>query len=136
MQIFMGSLIAVVFIVLAGNVFMVLRRFRKDGSARSRKPAIDEQKAAPIRDRLIHSRLEQEKEEAERFIERRKKTFALYEYVRRKTAAAGQGAAAFDGSPEIDIAAMGYRKSLGLPFDENHKPDTKIDKSLFIPFDD
>ena len=136
MQVYLGSLIAIVFIVIAANVFIVFRRSRGALFSRSRRPVMDEEEAALIRDRLIQSRLEHELEESEEFIERRRRTFALYEYVRRKAAAAEQGSAAFNEAPEIDPGAIGFRKSMGLPFDDNHKSDSKIDTSLFIPFDD
>ena len=130
----MGSLIAVVFIVLAANVFMVLRRLRSDNMSKSRKPALDEQKAASIREKLIYSRLEREQEEAERYIEKRRRTFALYEQVRKRADAAAQGAAA----PYIDSNA-GFPDpgpETGFPEDNARKSSSRIDDSLFIPFDD
>ena len=123
MEAFVGSIIAIVIIVVLGNLFMVFRRFRNIKLSRTRKPAMDEQKAELIRSRAIQSRLEREQDEAKRRVELRNKTLELYEQVRRNAAARERGEPVPVVNRELKMRDCG-------------SADSKIDDSLFIPFDD
>ena len=135
MQAFMGSIIAIVFIVLAANIFMVLRRYRSTKSRRSRTAVLEEDKAAIIRDRLINSRLEQDRENAEELIERRRKTFALYDQVRKNALTAGQDPAAANAKTSTIEWGVEYHKECAAQTTDRKAENPKIDDSLFIPFD-
>ena len=79
-------LIAVVFFVIILNFFMLFRRMKRDQRPRIGRKAMSEQKAAEMRDREVHRRIEREQEHAARQVELRNKTFELYEQVRRNAA--------------------------------------------------
>jgi len=92
-----GALIVIVFIVLAANLFIVFRRIRRSYPRKTGKAALNEQEAAELRDRQVKRRIERAQEDAERRVELRNKTLALYEQVRRNAAAAEQTQADNDG---------------------------------------
>ena len=83
----LASLIGIVFVVIAMNFIMLFIRFKRDFPSKSNRKAPDEASAAIIRDREVYYRIELEQEAAERRVELRNKTFALYEQVRRNAAA-------------------------------------------------
>jgi predicted Holliday junction resolvase-like endonuclease len=83
MEAFFGSIIAIVFIVLAMNFILLFLRMRKNPPRKSSRKAPNEDVAAVWRDKEIQRRLEREQDSAERIVELRNKTFELYELVRR-----------------------------------------------------
>jgi len=87
----MGYLVAIIFLVIIGNFFLLYKRFKRD-----RKPVVkpvDRQIAYEARHEEIQRIFDREQEEAERYIELRNKTFELYDQVRRNAAAGDRGAA-------------------------------------------
>ena len=86
------SILAIVVFVIALNFVMLTFRLRRDRYKRPSREALDEEKAAIVRDHEIKRRLEREEKEALEFVEKRNKTFELYEEVRRRAAAREQEA--------------------------------------------
>jgi len=83
-----GYLFAIVFIVLAINLYIVLSRMRRGNRRKSNRKRIapDEAKQAIWRDREIERRLEREQDGAVERVKLREETLALYEEVRRRHA--------------------------------------------------
>jgi len=79
-----GPLIAIVFIVIAANLFIVFRRLKTNPVRKAGKPVINEEEAAMLRDSEIQRRFQQEFEDDLRRVELRNKTLELYEQVRRE----------------------------------------------------
>ena len=79
-----GSLVAIVFIVIAVNFIMLFYRFRRDFPKKPGKKAMDEAKAVIIRDKAILQMIEREQEEAIRRTELQNKTLDLYAQVRKR----------------------------------------------------
>ena len=92
--------IVIVFIVVAANIFMVLRRLRTT-TRHSGEKALEEKDAAILRDRRVQWRLEQEMEDAERRVELRRKTWDLYEQVRRNAGETGGDALLTDSNERL-----------------------------------
>jgi len=86
-------LVVLVFLVIALNFFFLMRRMQRDRVKRPSKKALEEEQALKLREAEVRRRLEYEKEEAEEFIEKRNRTFELFEQVRRDAAAAETQAA-------------------------------------------
>ena len=82
-----GYLFAIVFFVLALNLYFVVSRMRR-GNKRRRtdRVAPDEAKQAVWRDREIKRRLEREQDGALERVKLKNETLALYEEVRRRHA--------------------------------------------------
>ena len=83
MNALIGSMIAVVFVIVAINVLMLLRRLRKENPRKKSEKVPEEEEAVLIRDMVIARSLEREQEDAERYIALRNRMFELYEQVRR-----------------------------------------------------
>ena len=79
-------LIAIVVIVIALNFIMLRKRLSRDRYRKPDKAAMEEEKAAVLREHEINRRLAREQEDAAEFIERRNKTLELYDQVRRNAA--------------------------------------------------
>ena len=79
-----GPLIAIVFIVIAANIFIVFRRLKTNPVRKSGTRAMDEKEAAELRDSEIKRRFQQEFEDDLRRVELRNKTLDLYEQVRKR----------------------------------------------------
>jgi len=79
---------AILFIVVAINLFFVAKRFRS-GDKRSRKgrAAMEEAKQAIWRDKEIARRIAREQEDALERVQLRNETLALYDEVRRRASA-------------------------------------------------
>ena len=84
MNIMVGAMIAIVFIVVAANIFMILRRLR-NAPRKTGEIAPDEEEAMSIRNQRIQFKLDLEFEEAERRVELRKKTWELFDQVRNRS---------------------------------------------------
>ena len=97
------SMVAIVFIVIAINFFVLFLRFKKNRFHKIVTPAKEEKEAALLRDRVIMNRLQCEQDEAARYVELRNKTLDLYEQVRRNAAAAEAEAQASVSSVSTDI---------------------------------
>jgi len=82
MPIALGSILAVVFLVIILNFIMLFLRLKRDRIRRPSKDVMDEKKAAEWREKEIKRRLDREQEEAAERVELRNKTLALYEEVR------------------------------------------------------
>ena len=82
-----GYLFAIVFVVVAINLYMVTARMRR-GNRRKKmnRIAVDEAKQALWRDREIERRLEREQDGALERVKLREETLALYDEVRRRHA--------------------------------------------------
>jgi len=80
----LGSLIGIVFVVIAMNFIMLYIRIRRDWPRKPARKAMEEDKAVMLRDRYIQSMLSREQEESERLADKRNKTLDLYEQVRKK----------------------------------------------------
>lgn len=77
-------IVAIVFFVIALNFFFLYMRLKKDRYRKTGKVAIEEEKAAKLREKEIQRRLNREQEDAARFIELRNKTLDLYDQVRKR----------------------------------------------------
>ena len=97
MDTLLGSLIAIVFIVIAINFVMLYIRLKRDFPKKTTKNILEENEAAVIRDRAIHQKIEREQEDAEQRVMLRNKTLELYEEVRRN---AEKNEAPEPGAPE------------------------------------
>ena len=85
-----GFMLAIVLIILIINGFFWFRRHGK--SLKSARRAPTEENARVIRHNEIQRRFEREQEDALEYIEKRNKTLALYDQVRRRAAAAEMAA--------------------------------------------
>jgi len=83
MDALLGSLIGIVFIVIAINFVMLYIRFKRDFPKKTSKKILEEDEAVIIREKAIHQKIEREQEEAERRVILQNKTLELYERVRR-----------------------------------------------------
>ena len=79
---------AIIFVVLALNIYFLTSRMRRDNNKRKRitRAAADEAKQALWRDKEIARRLAREQEDALECVLLRNETLALYEEVRRRHA--------------------------------------------------
>ena len=80
--------VTIVFFVIALNLFFLYRRLKRDKSRRPKRKALDEQRAAVLRDNEIKRRLEREQDDAMRRVELRNRYFELLEQVRHNAAEA------------------------------------------------
>ena len=78
-------MVAIVFIIIIVNFYMWFRRSR--GAFKRTKKTVSEAQAAKLRHEKLLREFENEMEEAEKYLERRRKTWALYEQVRSQAAA-------------------------------------------------
>jgi len=83
MDALLGSLIGIVFIVIAINFAMLYIRLKRDFPKKITKKILEEDEAAIVRERVIHQKIEREQEDAERRVMMQNKTLELYEQVRR-----------------------------------------------------
>ena len=81
MRLMVGTIIGIVLIIIAVNIFMVLRRMRNLPPKTGRK-AMDEEEALMYRHEKIQLMLDMEYEDAAKRVELRSKTWELYEQVR------------------------------------------------------
>ena len=87
-----GSMVyifAIIFVVLALNIYFLTSRMRRDNNRRRRKmtrAAVDEAKQALWRDKEVARRIAREQEDAIESIKLKNETLALYEEVRRRHA--------------------------------------------------
>jgi hypothetical protein len=81
-------MIAIVFLVVAMNAFVLFLRLRKEHRPKIRRAAMEESEASKWRDKEIRRRLDREQDDAGRYVELRNKTLDLYDQV-RKNAASG-----------------------------------------------
>ena len=82
-----GYLFAIVFFVIAVNIYIVASRLRKTPKRRKmNRAAVDEAKQALWRDREVARRVEREDEDAYERHKLRNETLALYDEVRRRAA--------------------------------------------------
>ena len=80
-------IVAIVFIVLVLNIYLMFLRIRRgDRRKRTNRVAPDEKKQAVWRDREIERRIEREQDGALERVKLREETLALYEEVRRRHA--------------------------------------------------
>ena len=97
-----GALTAVlmlVFVILLVNFIFLYLRSKKTWRRKSTKRARTEDETIKASYSAISLKLEDEFKEAEEYLERRRKTWALYEEVRRR-AAAGEEDSGSDGAPD------------------------------------
>ena len=80
------GLFAIIFLVLALNLFFVFRRFRSTKRKRPARIPVDEAKQALWREKEVARRIEREQYDAIERIKLRNETLALYEEVRRRHA--------------------------------------------------
>ena len=87
MQSGVAYLFAIVFVILALNLYFVFMRMKR-GNKRKRmdRTAIDEAKQALWREKEVARRIEREQADAVERIKLRNETLALYEEVRRRHA--------------------------------------------------
>ena len=93
-------ILAIVAFVIVLNFVMLMFRLRRDRYKKPSREALDEERAAIVRDHEIKRRLEREENEAIEFVEKRNKTFELYEEVRRRAAAREKEALDMNASRE------------------------------------
>ena len=116
MNAMIGSIFAIVFLIIVLNIVMLFLRVRKDHPFKFSKKALNEDAAAKLRERRVYNRLEREQYEAERFIERRNKTWALYDQVRGQEQPAERRSAS---SGSIVNSESGIRNTgLEIPYDD------------------
>ena len=79
---------AIVFVVLALNIYFLTSRMRRDNNRRKRmtRAAVDEAKQALWRDKEVARRIAREQEDALERVLLRNETLALYEEVKRRHA--------------------------------------------------
>jgi len=79
---------AIIFVVLALNIYFLTSRMRRDNKRRTRmtRAAVDEAKQALWRDREVARRIAREQEDALESLTLKNETLALYEEVRRRHA--------------------------------------------------
>ena len=80
----LGSILAVVFLVIVLNFVMLFIRLKRDRVRRPSKEVMEEAKAVILRDNEIRRQLDREELEAAEYVELRNKTLELYEEVRRR----------------------------------------------------
>ena len=91
MEAMFGYMIAIVFIVIAMNFFALIMRMKKTHIPKPTRAALEEERAAVIRDNEVRRRIEIEQDGAERHVALRNKTLELYDYVRKRAEAAEKG---------------------------------------------
>ena len=79
---------AIIFLVLALNIYFLSSRMRRDNNKRKRmtRAAIDEAKQALWRDKEVARRIAREEEDAIERVMLKNETLSLYEEVRRRHA--------------------------------------------------
>ena len=137
----MVYIFAIVFIVIAINLFFVSKQFRSGNKRRTRmsRTAVDEAKQALWRDKEVARRIEQEDSDAYERVTLRNETLALYEEVRRRHARS-------EGQIDPDIYPLNSGderfklrfsdtelEGLGLNTSETVDDDDRVS---MIPFDD
>ena len=121
----LGSVIALVFIVIVINFIMLYIRLKRDLPRKSGKKALEEEEAMLLRTNEIQRRLTLENDAAERFLEHRAKTWELYEQVRRNAAEAKAGA--------VDVAEAKYvadDTEHSIPADTEHSVPADTEHSV------
>ena len=102
-------ILAIIAFVIVLNFVMLMFRLKRDRYNKPNKAAMEEEKAALIRDHQIRRRLDREEEDAAQRVELRNKTLELYDEVRRRAAAREKESAAVaadnPGSCETGIKA-------------------------------
>jgi len=102
-------ILAIIAFVIVLNFVMLMFRLRRDRYSKPNREAMEEEKAALLRDHEIRRRLDREEEDAAQRVELRNKTLELYDEVRRRAAArekeAAAAAADISGSFEADLKA-------------------------------
>lgn len=83
-----GSILALIIIILFVNFIFLYLRSKKNWRRRSTKKTLTESEARKIRDVDYLRKQKEEFEDAEEYLERRRKTWELYEEVRKRAAAA------------------------------------------------
>ena len=78
--------IAIIIIVIVINFVMLRNRLRRDKPRKKSKPAMDEEKAARLRNNEIQRRINREQEDMASYVEKRNKTLQLYAEVRKRAA--------------------------------------------------
>ena len=81
---------AIVFVVVALNIYFLTSRIRRDNNRRKRmtRAAVDEAKQALWRDKEVARRIAREQDDALESLKLKNETLALYEEVRRRHAEA------------------------------------------------
>jgi hypothetical protein len=79
-----ASLVAIIFIIIAINFFMLYLRLKRDRHPKITKAAVEEKEASEWREKEIKRRIDSEQADAVKFVELQNKTFELYEQVRNK----------------------------------------------------
>jgi len=81
-------LFAIVFFVLALNIYFIISRMRRGNSKRTRmsRAAVEEAKQALWRDKEVARRIEREQDDALERVKLRNETLALYDEVRKRAA--------------------------------------------------
>lgn len=79
---------AIIFLVLALNIYFLTSRMRRDNNRRKRmtRAAVDEAKQALWRDKEVARRIAREEEDALERVILKNETLAMYEEVRRRHA--------------------------------------------------
>ena len=79
---------AIIFVVLALNIYFLTSRMRRENNKRKRitRAAVDEAKQALWRDKEVARRVAREQEDALERVTLKNETLALYEEVRRRHA--------------------------------------------------
>ena len=86
MNVLFGSLVGIVFLVIVMNFFVLFLRMKRNTSpyGRKGKQAVQEDVAAVYRDNEVQRRIDLEQDRIAQYLEKREKTWALYEEVRRR----------------------------------------------------
>ena len=79
-------LFAIIFFVVALNIYFTLARMRRGNRGKKNRVAVDEAKQKIWRDREVLRRIEREQDGALERVKLRNETLALYEEVRRRHA--------------------------------------------------
>lgn len=93
-----GPILALVVMILLINFVFLYMRSKRNWRRRSARRAMTEKEARKIRTAELNRKFEEEFEEAEEYLERRRKTWALYEEVRKRAAAAEDVSGSGDAS--------------------------------------
>ena len=98
-----GSLILIVFLVIIMNFVALFIRMKKHRSPYGRrgKQSVEEEVATVVRDREVRRRLDLEQERIAKYLEQRKRLWALYEEVRQRHSGVKVAAAAF--APDVNL---------------------------------
>jgi hypothetical protein len=129
-----AGLFAIIFLVLALNLYFVLKRIRNTG--KRRKPTrvpVDEAKQALWREKEVARRIEREQDDALERVKLRNETLALYEVVRRRHAKDDESAVKIDESatetekPTIETVKLTIKTDepavrTGAPFTSEDTP--------------